>query len=109
MGVMPRVNDTVQATERGAPPLTRSQLRAVVREWSVMLRAQGLPPEQVLVVVKSFVRDAIAPSVARYADADASDYHGDALVTDASQWCIEAYFEGGASAWAASPNDGGRR
>ena len=103
---MPRVNDSVQAAHRGAPPLTRSQLRAVVREWSLMLRGQGLPPEKVLVVVKTFVRDAIAPSVARHADADASDHHGDALVTDASQWCIEAYFEGNASGWRATPNDG---
>lgn len=71
-----------------------------------MLRGQGLPPEKVLVVVKSFVRDAIAPSVARYADVDATDHHGDALVTDASRWCIEAYFEGGARGWREAPNDG---
>ena len=102
---MPRVNDTIQAAHRGAPPLTRSQLRAVVREWSLMLRGQGLPPEKVLVVVKTFVRDAVAPSVARYADTDA-EHRGDALVTDASQWCIEAYFEGGASGRRATPNDG---
>ena len=103
---MPHANDTVQAAQRGAPPLTRSQLRAVVREWSLMLRGQGLPPEKVLVVVKTFVRDAIAPSVARHAAPDASDHHGDALVTDASQWCIEAYFDGDASAWTSLPNDG---
>lgn len=71
-----------------------------------MLRGQGLPPDRVLVVVTTFVRDAIAPSVAPHADADASDHHGDALVTDASQWCIDAYFDEGTSAWASLHNDG---
>jgi hypothetical protein len=64
-----------------------------VREWSVMLKSEGLPPERVLVVVKRFVHEAIAPAVTHYTQADAPDYRVDALVADASQWCIEAYFD----------------
>ena len=103
---MPPLN-AAQAAHRGAPPITRSQLRTLVREWSSMLKAEGLPPERVLVVVKRFVDEAIAPSLTHYAEADAPDYRRDALVSDASRWCIEAYFDS-ASASAlreTSPNE----
>ena len=70
-----------------------------------MLKDEGLPPEKVLVVVKRFVHEAIAPSVPRYADADASDYRRDALVADASQWCIEAYFNQSCAPQSALPNE----
>jgi hypothetical protein len=82
---MPPLN-AAQAAHRGAPPITRSQLRALV---------------------KRFVDEAIAPSLTHYAEADAPDYRRDALVSDASRWCIEAYFDS-ASASAlreTSPNE----
>ena len=90
---MSPLNETVHAGHRGAMPLTRSQLRALVREWCLMLKEEGLAPETVLVAVKRLVQEAITPSVAAYADAEASDYRREVLVSDASQWCIEAYFD----------------
>ena len=102
---MARLNDTVKSTRPGAPPLTRSQLHALVREWSAMLKAEGLPPERVLVVVKRFVHEAIAPSMAHSGNADAVEYRPDVLVTDASQWCIEAYFGQGSARRRPSPNE----
>ena len=104
---MPYLSDTADAAHRGVPPLPRSQLRALVREWSRMLKGEGLPPERVLVVVKRFVHEAIAPAVAHYTRATASDCRVDALVADASQWCIEAYFECASALRGASPNDSG--
>ena len=104
-GVMPSLNDTAQAGHRGAPPLTGSQLRALVREWTMVLRTEGLPPERVLVVVKRFVHEAIAPSVTHYADADAPNHRRDLLVADASQWCIEAYFDAASAGRETTPND----
>ena len=102
---MSRLNDTVQSADPGAPPLTRSQLHALVREWSAMLKGEGLPPERVLVVVKRFVHEAIAPSMAHYGTAAAPEYRPDVLVTDASQWCIEAYFGDASSPRRTSPNE----
>lgn len=108
-GVMPSLNDTAQAGHRGAPPLTGSQLRALVREWTMVLRAEGLPPERVLVVVKRFVHEAIAPSLARYTDDDVSDVRRDTLLAEASRWCIEAYFDAASADLETMPNedDGG--
>ena len=102
---MPSLNDTISTAHRGALPLTKSQLRALVREWSMMLKEEGLPPERVLVVVKRFVHEAIAPSLTRYADADAADHRRDPLVADASQWCIEAYFDSASAHRGTPPNE----
>ncbi len=104
---MPAPNDTAQAAPRGVPPLTRSQLHALVREWSLMLKGEGLPPERVLVVVKRFLHEAMAPAVARSSRADVLDFRVDALLADASQWCIEAYFDSGSDSTArgTSPNE----
>lgn len=97
--------ETVHAAHRRAPSVTRAQLQALVCEWSLMLKGEGLPPETVLVAVKKLVQEAIAPSLAGYADADMSGYRRDVLITDASQWCIEAYFDRPSSLCRTSPHE----
>lgn len=73
--------------------IPRGELRALVRDWTTQLKEQGLPPERVLALVKSRVREAILPHVSRYADSDDADSRQDRLMSDSSQWCIEALFE----------------
>ena len=73
--------------------ISRTELRALVRTWTTQLREQGLPPERVLSVVKSRVRDVILPHASRYRDSDEPDQRQDRLMSDSSQWCIEALFE----------------
>jgi hypothetical protein len=77
----------------GAESISKDELRALVREWTSGLREQGLPPERVLAIVKSRVRDVILPHTSRYVDTDATDQRQDRLMSDSSQWCIEALFE----------------
>ena len=74
-------------------PLSREELRAIVREWTTRLREQGLPPERVLAVVKRRVRDVIVPRTTQYADADGTETRQDRLLRDSSQWCIDALFD----------------
>ena len=62
----------------------REQLRAAVMAYVHRLHADGEPPERVLVLVKSAVRDAV-PAEFSVADEDR-------LVADAVRWSIEAYF-----------------
>ena len=69
------------------------QLRAVVQMWTQMLREDGLPPEKVLPIVKTFVRESVMTSICGTdAETDESLYRRDLLVKRASAWCIEAYF-----------------
>jgi hypothetical protein len=77
----------------GAESISKDELRTLVREWTANLREQGLPPERVLATVKSRVRDIILPHTSRYAENDAPNDRQDRLLTDSSQWCIEALFE----------------
>jgi len=70
-----------------------------------MLKEEGLPPERVLVVMKRFVHEALAPSMTHYADVDAPDWRRDLLVADASQWCIEAYFDTASALGGTAPNE----
>lgn len=79
--------------------MSRDELRSLVREWTAVLKEQGLPPERVLAAVKSRVRDVILPHVSHYADKDVTDPRQDRVMSDSSQWCIEALFE---------PSDTGR-
>jgi hypothetical protein len=72
--------------------LTKDELRSLVIEWTGALKGGGLPPEKVLVAVGALVSDAFVPYVVRYVDADPNDCRHEVIVTDASQWCIEAYF-----------------
>lgn len=85
---------SVYASHTGA--LSREELRMLVCEWTLTLRSDGVPPERALVTVKTLVREGIAPLVSRYDDADLGDDRT-ALVADASQWCIEAYFNDAAA------------
>lgn len=86
----PDDRDTIQSGSLEA--LSREELRGLVREWTLRLREEGLPPERVLAAVKSRVRDAILPRVSRYVDDNAAPRQ-DRLMTDSSQWCIETLFE----------------
>ena len=71
--------------------LSKHDLRALVGEWTVILKKEGLLPEKVLVAVKTLVRELIAPHVSRYDDVELSENRAP-LIADASQCCIEVYF-----------------
>ena len=73
-------------TGRRAPdgPTARREAREAVTEFAARLRADGEPPERVLVVIKAAVRDA-TPGVL-----DAMQLH--ALTDDVVRWSIEAYY-----------------
>lgn len=73
--------------------MSREELRALVCEWTRTLKEQGLPPERVLAIVKSRVRDLILPHVTQYSDTDARDPRVDRLMSDSSQWCIASLFD----------------
>ena len=64
----------------------------MVREWTLLLKEEGFLPEKALVAVKALVREAIAPHIFRYDSGDPADDVRRALVADASQCCIDAYF-----------------
>lgn len=46
-----------------APPPVRAQLRESVRAYACRLRADGVPPERMLVLVKTAIREAIPPEL----------------------------------------------
>lgn len=93
-------SSAVPVTDAARPTLTRSELQRLVRYWVGMLKEAGLPPEEVLVAVKSLVHDTVVPRYGRYADPEDDADARVAFVRDAAQWCIDAYFED-----AAKPND----
>lgn len=74
--------------------LSRDELRALVRDWTVTLRAEGMRPEQALVRVKARVRDHVLPS-AFYLVAGDEEARQNVALSDASTFCIEAYFDEG--------------
>jgi hypothetical protein len=76
---------------RNMRTLSKDELRSFVSEWTLILKAEGVPPEKVLVTVKTLVRVAIAPRVASYDGVMVAKGHT-ALMTDASQCCIDVYF-----------------
>lgn len=79
---------------RGVPEsISRAELRSLVREWTTRLKEQGLPPERVLAIVKSRVREVILPRATHYAESDVAEPRQDRLMSDSSQWCIEAMYE----------------
>ena len=61
-------------------------LRYAVAEYTQQMRRSGRYPEKVLVAVKSTVRDVATPMELKPTV--------DALVSEAAQWCISAYFDG---------------
>lgn len=74
--------------------LSRDELRALVRDWTVALRTEGMRPEQALVRVKAHVRDNVLPS-ASYLVAGDEEARQNVALSDASTFCIEAYFDEG--------------
>ena len=74
--------------------LSRDELRALVRDWTVRLRAEGMRPEQALVRVKARVRDNVLPATA-YLVAGDEEARQNVAMSDASTFCIEAYFDDG--------------
>lgn len=57
-------------------------LREAVRRYATCLRDEGVPPERALVLVKSAVRDAVAPDTAA----------GVGIMLDAVRWAIDGYY-----------------
>lgn len=82
-GVSPAGSDRVT--------VATDELRSLVVEWTLSMKREGLPPEKVLVAVKAFVKNA-RPRHWAPNDIEAQLRH-DALLADASQWCIAAYFD----------------
>lgn len=65
-----------------------TQLRAATTRYVLELRAEGARPEQMLVQVKAFVREAM--SVDRWTDPEATR----ALTEEVVRWSIAAYYDG---------------
>jgi hypothetical protein len=63
----------------------RELLHASVAAYARRLKAEGQPPERMLVLVKSAVREAVPPEL------DAVEVRE--LVEDVVRWSVEAYFE----------------
>ena len=63
----------------------REQLRATVVAYVRQLKADGLPPERVLVLVKAAVLEATPPEFERG--------EARALMEEAVRWSVEAYYE----------------
>lgn len=80
---------TVRARMRS---LSKDELRSCIRDWTLTLKEDGLPPEKVLLTIKALVRETVVPEISRYDGATVVD-HGTTLLEDASQFCIEAYFD----------------
>lgn len=93
-------NWALAATNSARLTLSHAQLRGLVRHWTDTMKEAGLPPEDALAAVKSLVRETIVPRYGRYADGKDDADARLAFVRDASQWCIEAYFDE-----IAEPND----
>lgn len=71
--------------EDSSPVAAVATLQFAVAEYSHEMRRLGHYPEKVLVALKSAVRDVGTPIGFKP--------RVDALVTDAAQWCITAYFD----------------
>ena len=69
-----------------------------MRHWVGMLKEAGFPPEEVLIAVKSLVRETIVPRYSGYAEGQDGTDSRIAFVRDAAQWCIEAYYDDDANA-----------
>jgi hypothetical protein len=63
----------------------RAQLRASVAAYARRLKAEGQPPERMLVLVKTAVRDAVPPEF------DAVEVRE--LLEDVVRWSVEAYYD----------------
>ncbi|HEY2851822.1 MAG TPA: hypothetical protein VGJ18_03200 [Gemmatimonadaceae bacterium] len=76
-------------TGSGVPVLARDELRSLVVAWTLKMREDGMLPEKVLIAVKTLAKETVAPSVVP------SDYDAQLrqeLLADASQLCINTYF-----------------
>lgn len=82
-----------EAGKTPRPALTHAELRSLVRYWVGMLKGAGFPAEEVLIAVKSLVRETIVPRYSGYAEGHDETSARIAFVRDAAQWCIDAYYE----------------
>lgn len=87
--------------------LSKEELRALVCEWTLTLKEEGFPPEKALATVKILVREAVSPHVSQY-DRSALADDRTALIVDASQYCIDAYFNEAAARLARASTRPGR-
>ncbi|HUQ84232.1 MAG TPA: hypothetical protein VM076_23980 [Gemmatimonadaceae bacterium] len=65
---------------------SRAELRASVTAYARRLRNDGLPPERVLVEVKTAVHETVSPTLGSSEVAD--------LVDNVVRWTVDAYYEG---------------
>jgi len=74
--------------------LQEAEVPGLVRGYAAILKAGGLPPEKVLVLLKEFARTSIAPHLPTR-----SDGGSEALLTREEltgrvvTWCIDAYYD----------------
>ena len=78
---------TVPEEEQQASAASRALLRASLTAYVNALRADDLPPERMLRLVKSAVTDALPDGTGTVASR--------LLVEDAVRWSIETYYDGG--------------
>jgi hypothetical protein len=73
--------------------LQEAEVPGLVRGYAALLKAAGLPPERVLVLVKEFARTSIAPHLPTRSD-DASEalLTREELTGRVVTWCIDAYY-----------------
>lgn len=64
----------------------RLEMRTVVEEYVRTLRAEGVPPERALVLLKEAVQSGLS---GRCSDEPVAE----ALLHDGVEWCITAYYE----------------
>ena len=65
----------------------RAQLRAYVTAYVRHLKAEGLPPERTIVLVKTAVRDGTPPEL--------DVWEARELMEDVVRWSVEAYYHAG--------------
>nr|ASV46937.1 hypothetical protein [uncultured bacterium] len=84
--VLARADAVADASERAveASLALRAQLRASVTAYVRHLRADGAPPERMLVLVKAAVSESAPPEL------DPVEAH--ALMEDVVRWSVEAYY-----------------
>jgi hypothetical protein len=79
------------------------EVRGLVRGYAALLKAHGLAPEKVLVLLKEFTRTSIAPHLPTRVDgvSDAGITREE-IIERVVTWCIEAYYDCGEDAADAS-------
>jgi len=76
-----------------------AEVRGLVRGYAALLKAQGLAPEKVLVLLKEFTRTSIAPHLpTRFDGVSDAGITREEIIERVVTWCIEAYYDCGEDA-----------